>query len=355
MSVAASSTSPDSRGAVPARPVPSKPDVVPGAPSSVIATPGNVNVPLHRPSRAITSPEVVTPASAPASVSHEASTGAGAGRRSRRRRPARPLRARPAATRRSTRGPTTVVLLTRVTVTGGPGPRRCAGYAGGYGRPGCDPRHRRSPACARRAGARAAARRGFARVPVPRTRRRRQADGGARVRRRAAGGRRRRSGRGRRAGRPRHAPRPRLGDAERRVGDARRRHRRAGRRGGDAHAVRGPPPRLRDRGGRHDARRDREPAAQDARGARRLRPPDPAHRAPGGGAADRRLALPARPLRGAERRAPRRAPRGGGRRRRRPRRRAGASGWATPSARGRWRSATVRRCATRRSATRPRR
>ena len=50
--------------------------------------------------------------------------------------------------------------------------------------------------------------------------------------------------------------------------------------------------RARARG--HDERRGREPAAQDARGAGPLRPPDPAHGRARPGARDGRLALPAR-------------------------------------------------------------
>ena len=51
-----------------------------------------------------------------------------------------------------------------------------------------------------------------------------------------------------RAGRARGPPGPHLGAAERRRGDARRRHRRAGRGGGHAHAVRGDAARVRHRG-----------------------------------------------------------------------------------------------------------
>ena len=68
------------------------------------------------------------------------------------------------------------------------------------------------------------------------------------------------------------------------------------------------PPRVRDRARGHDERRGRQPDAQDARGARGLRPPDPAHRPARRGAADDRLALPARALRPAARGRDRRAP-----------------------------------------------
>ena len=63
------------------------------------------------------------------------------------------------------------------------------------------------------------------------------------------------------------------------AGDARRRHRRAGRRRRVAHAVRGAPPRVRHRARRDDERPGRQPDAQDARGAGVVRPPHPAHRA----------------------------------------------------------------------------
>ena len=107
--------------------------------------------------------------------------------------------------------------------------------------------------------------------------------------------------------RARRAPRPDLGRAQRRARDAARRRRRGGRRRRLAHAVRGAPARLRHRARRHDERRGRQHAAQDARGAAVLRRPAAAHRPPEPGAADDRLALPARALRPAGRRGARRA------------------------------------------------
>ena len=123
-----------------------------------------------------------------------------------------------------------------------------------------------------------------------------------------------------------------------------------------------PPPRVRARARRHDERRGGQRAAQDARGAAGLRRPAAAHRPARPGAADDRLALPARALRPAVRRtvlaarleARGVAPGAGAR----PRR---ASASATGSARSRSRSATGPRCAptprrfARAAAARPRR
>ena len=68
--------------------------------------------------------------------------------------------------------------------------------------------------------------------------------------------------------RPRHPPGPDLGAPERRARDARggRRPARGERR--HAHALRGDSPGVRARARRHDERRGRQPAAQDARGPR---------------------------------------------------------------------------------------
>ena len=63
------------------------------------------------------------------------------------------------------------------------------------------------------------------------------------------------------------ASRPDLGRPERRPRDPRRRHRRPGRLGGQQDAVRGGPPRVRDRARRRARRRGRQPDAEDARGA----------------------------------------------------------------------------------------
>ena len=73
---------------------------------------------------------------------------------------------------------------------------------------------------------------------------------------------------------PARQPAPRRGRPPR--GDRRRR----------LPAVRGRAPRLRDRGRRRDGRGEPERAAEDARGAARLRPPDPDHRRAGGAARD---------------------------------------------------------------------
>ena len=117
----------------------------------------------------------------------------------------------------------------------------------------------------------------LARLPLPRAPRLRQAGRGARLRGRDPR-RRRRGPRGRAAPRPARplaAPRPRLARAARRPAPGR-----GGARAGDPRrrlpALRRRQAGLRRRGGRGDARREPERAAEDARGAARVRPPDPA-------------------------------------------------------------------------------
>ena len=87
------------------------------------------------------------------------------------------------------------------------------------------------------------------------------------------------------ARRPLAAPRPGLaapaGQPAPRRGRPPRRHRRR-----RLPALRGGPPRLRDRGRRRDGRGEPERAPEDARGAARLRPPDPDHRRAGRPARD---------------------------------------------------------------------
>ena len=94
------------------------------------------------------------------------------------------------------------------------------------------------------------------------------------------------------------ASRPRLAGAARRPAPGR-----GGARAGDPRrrlpALRRRQAGLRRRGGGGDARREPERAAEDARGAARLRPPDPAQLRAGGAAGDDRLALPAGRLRAA--------------------------------------------------------
>ncbi len=98
--------------------------------------------------------------------------------------------------------------------------------------------------------------------------------------------------------RARHPSRPDLGPADRRARDARST---TSSEPVVAAATRTPfeakPARVRARARGHDERRGRQPAAEDARGAGRVRPPDPADRRARTGARDGRLALPARALR----------------------------------------------------------
>ncbi len=143
-----------------------------------------------------------------------------------------------------------------------------------------------------------AARRGtVARVSLPRAGRLGQARGRPSRGRGAAG--RRRAGSCRRAGAggERRASRPDLGVAERRARDPRQRHRQAGDRRRQQDAIRVRAPGVRDRAGGRARRRGGQPDAQDARGARLVRPPHPAHRPAGRCAGDDPLALPARALR----------------------------------------------------------
>ena len=108
------------------------------------------------------------------------------------------------------------------------------------------------------------------RLPVRRARRHRQARGGAGLRRRAAGRGRARPRRrpAPRAGRPLAAPGPGLARAAGHPAPGRRGPR-AGDHGGRLPAVRGGAPRVRDRGGGGDGRREPERAPEDARGAAR--------------------------------------------------------------------------------------
>ena len=98
-------------------------------------------------------------------------------------------------------------------------------------------------------------------------------------------------------GQARRPSRPHVGDPVGRARDAQTRRRRVRRRRGRAHAVRGPAPDLRARARGHDERRGRQRAAEDARGAARLRRPDPAHGQRHAGPADDRQPLPGRPVR----------------------------------------------------------
>ena len=137
-----------------------------------------------------------------------------------------------------------------------------------------------------------------ARLPLPRAARVGQARRRAGLRRRDPR-QRRRGPRRRPPPRPARslaAPRPRLARPARRsapgrggagAGDPRRR----------LPALRRRQARLRRRGGGGDARREPERAAEDARGAARVRPPDPAQLRAGGAAGDDRLPLPAGRLR----------------------------------------------------------
>ena len=93
------------------------------------------------------------------------------------------------------------------------------------------------------------------------------------------------------ARRPLAAPRPRLAHPARRPAPGRG-GARAGDQGVAYRPVRGRAARLRDRGRRGDGRREPERAAEDARGAARLRPPDPAQLRARRPAGDRHLALP---------------------------------------------------------------
>ena len=100
------------------------------------------------------------------------------------------------------------------------------------------------------------------------------------------------------ARRPLAAPGPGLA-APRRHPAPRRGRSRAGDRPGRLPAVRGRAPGVRDRGRRGDGRGEPERAAEDARGAARVRASDPRHRRARGVAGDGALALPRRALRAA--------------------------------------------------------